>query len=76
MRTLRKSSCRRGVFFFGISGFGVGSSAFVRLDYGSFSGTLQGGGVASRGGFVGVLPEDYCKEDPCNFPWDGELAKN
>ena len=23
-----------------------------------------------------VLPEDYCKEDPCNFPWDGELARN
>ena len=22
------------------------------------------------------LPEDYCKEDPCNFPWDGELARN
>ena len=21
-----------------------------------------------------VLPEDYCKEDPCNFPWGGELA--
>ena len=21
-----------------------------------------------------VLPEDYCKEDPCNIPWDGELA--
>ena len=25
---------------------------------------------------IRVLPEDYCKEDPCNFPWDGELAWN
>ena len=23
-----------------------------------------------------VLPEDYCKEDPCNFPWGGELARS
>ena len=23
-----------------------------------------------------VLPEDYFKDDPCNFPWDGELVKN
>ena len=26
--------------------------------------------------FVWVWPEDYCKEDPCNFPWNGELARN
>ena len=25
---------------------------------------------------VPVLPEDYCKEDPCNFPWERELAMN
>ena len=23
-----------------------------------------------------VLPEDCCKEDPCNFPWGGELARS
>ena len=23
-----------------------------------------------------VLPENYCKEDLCNFAWDGELARN
>ena len=23
-----------------------------------------------------VLPEDYCKEDLCNFPWDGKMARN
>ena len=23
-----------------------------------------------------VLPEDYCKEDPCNFPWGEELARS
>ena len=23
-----------------------------------------------------VLPEDYCKEDPCNFPWGRELARS
>ena len=23
-----------------------------------------------------VLPEDHCKEDPCSFPWCGELARS
>ena len=29
-----------------------------------------------RAGSVWLLPEDYCKEDPCNFPWGGELARS
>ena len=23
-----------------------------------------------------VLPEDCCKEDPCNFSWEGEWVRN
>ena len=31
-------------------------------------------GSFGKGVFSRVLPEDHCKEDPCNFPWGGVLA--
>ena len=30
----------------------------------------------SAGSVRCVLPEDYFKEDPCNFSWDVELARS